>query len=179
MEGWRERGCDNWQIMASDAGAKQIEINNFESVGNRSTPPSSPSPSSFPSNPFENSLEIHPPPPSLPLFLTRKTSRSNRSKRGEGGREGRVLIPRVQRALISDVIVNPRYFKINGPTSRCPASCVPPLRISVHFNSFFQTRHVCMVYYIHAIFRSRGSRGLRYLVAASPVVDDTDIDRID
>lgn len=31
-------GCDNWQIMASDAGAKQIEINNFEPVGNRSAP---------------------------------------------------------------------------------------------------------------------------------------------
>lgn len=161
MEGWRERGCDNWQIMASDAGAKQIEINNFESVGNRFTPPSSPSPSpsSFPSNPFENSLNSKfIPPPSLPLFLTRKTSRSNRSKRGEGGREGRVLIPRVQRALISDVIVNPRYFKINGPTSRCPASCVSPLRISVHFNSFFQTRHPvwCTIY---TLYFDRGDRG--------------------
>lgn len=26
-------GCDNRQIMASDAGAKQIEINNLEPVG--------------------------------------------------------------------------------------------------------------------------------------------------
>lgn len=160
MEGWRERGCDNWQIMASDAGAKQIEINNFESVGNRSTPPSSPSPSSFPSNPFENSLnsKFIPPPPSLSSSPEKRAEAIVRRGGREGGREGRVLIPRVQRALISDVIVNPRYFKINGPTSRCPASCVSPLRISVHFNSFFQTRHPvwCTIY---TLYFDRGDRG--------------------
>lgn len=68
-------GCDNWQIMASDAGAKQIEINNFEPVGNRSAP-------SLPSNPIRLKIRSKFVLSPLPSLLIPKTSRIEEEEEG-------------------------------------------------------------------------------------------------
>lgn len=70
-------GCDNWQIMASDAGAKQIEINNFEPVGNRSA-------LSLPSNPIRLKIRSKFVLSPLPLPPHPKNEQKQSKRRREG-----------------------------------------------------------------------------------------------
>lgn len=145
-------------------------------------------PSSFPSNPFENSLEIRPPlfPPPYPKNEQKQWKRRGRgtSSRGFHARP----MPRVQRALISDVIVSPsgqstHVFQDKRADQSLPSFLRASIANLLCRQFLFSQRDESMVYhvvyiYIGTLCFHQGDR-LRYLVATTPIADDTDIDRID
>lgn len=122
--------------------------------------------SSFPSNPFENSLEIRP-----PLFPSPhpKNEQKQWKRRGRGtssrGFHARPM-PRVQRALISDVIVSPSGQSTHVFQDKRPV--VAQLLACLHCESpvsaipFFSARReygvpCCIYIYWYAVFPSRRS----------------------
>lgn len=152
--------------MASDAGAKQIEINNFEPVGNRSA--ASPPPPLF--RPIR--LKIRSKfvlPSSLPPHPQNEQKQSRRgrgtSSRGFHARP----MPRVQRALISDVIVSPsgqstHVFQDKRADQSLPSFLRASIANLLCRQFLFSQRDESMVYHVvyiyiywYAVFPSRRS----------------------